>query len=542
MNTSAQPRPRADWPTLVIHWGLVLALTFSVATGWRIASLLDPVWLRWVEALLIQGNVVHWHFVSATLLVALVVGYGVFLWRMGLAGRLSLRLASLRHPDRDTRWKAINKLVYWISFALLGLAALTGFLLYFLPGLLPTNATVTAHRWLSWAFVFYVLLHVAAQLLQGGIRQLLKMVTPRMAYGIGGALALSAGAAGAAVAFLADASSMRVLTVPKLAQPPLLDGRGDDEAWRRAPAVTVHTSRGFNLAGGEVDVEVSAVHDGRRAYFRFRWADATRSQQHIPLIKTAQGWKLLQSNYGVNDENDYYEDKFAVMLARSPVAGGDTVRLGPQPLPGKPGPDHGLGLHAATDGSLADVWHWKSVRTGAFQQMDDNHFGAPLPAKAGRYTGGYTQDPKTGGGYEQNFEKIADSDLVRVRWLPRDLAAQQAKMGRFDPDPASSHAGSYAMRMNEVVKWTPERDAALPVGTVIPSVVWDQPFSGDRGDVSAVAQWADGFWTLETSRALDTGSPFDQPIATGMFMWVAVFDHNQVRHTRHVHPLKLVLE
>ena len=30
------------------------------------------------------------------------------------------------------------------------------------------------------------------------------------------------------------------------------------------------------------------------------------------------------------------------------------------------------------DGSLADVWHWKSVRSGSINQFDDNYFG-PLP-------------------------------------------------------------------------------------------------------------------------------------------------------------------
>ena len=37
-------------------------------------------------------------------------------------------------------------------------------------------------------------------------------------------------------------------------------------------------------------------------------------------------------------------------------------------------------------------------------------------------------------------------------------------------------------------------------------------------------------------------SQYDQPIVNGMFMWVGVFDHNQVRHTRHVQPLKLQLQ
>jgi hypothetical protein len=481
--------------------------------------------------------------VSATVLVALVVGYIVFLWRMGLSGRLTFRRAALRSRDRNTRWQAINKLVYWLSFGLLAGAATTGFLMYFVPGLLPTEALATAHRWLSWAFVIYILLHVAVQAVVGGWPQLLKMVSPRMAYGLGGALAISAGAAGAAVAFLADGSSMRALVLPRLAgAAPVMDGRGDDAAWAGAPEVTIHTSRGFNLDGGEVDVQVRALHDGQRAWFLFRWADATRSQKHVPLVKTEAGWKLLHTNYFANDENEYYEDKFAVMLARSPIAGGDTVRLGPKPLADKPGPDHGLGLHVTEDGSLADVWHWKSVRSGALNQIDDNYFGPPLPAKPGRYTGGYTQDPKSGGGFDQNFERIKGSDLVKIKWLPRDLAALQARMGRFEPDVEKSDEGHYSMAQADVLPWSAERDAKIPVGTVIPSVVYDQPFKGDRGDVAAVAHWKDGYWTLEVSRALDTGSKFDQPIVTGMFMWVGVFDHNQVRHTRHIHPLKLALQ
>jgi hypothetical protein len=208
----------------------------------------------------------------------------------------------------------------------------------------------------------------------------------------------------------------------------------------------------------------------------------------------------------------------------------------------KPGPSNGLGLHVTTDGTLADVWHWKSVRSGSIKQFDDNYFGAPMDAKPGRYTGGYGQDPKTGGGFDQNFEKTADSHFVKPKFLPRDLAAQQAIMGRFDPAPNVSDEGMFAMARTEVVAYSDAADAAIPVGTVIPSVVYDKAFTGDRGDVSANAIWKDGWWTLEASRKLDTGSQFDQPISDGVYLWVAVFDHNQVRHTRHMRPLKLQLE
>jgi hypothetical protein len=182
------------------------------------------------------------------------------------------------------------------------------------------------------------------------------------------------------------------------------------------------------------------------------------------------------------------------------------------------------------------------VRSGALNQFDDNYFGALMDVKPGRYTGGYTQDPKTGGGFEQNFAKIPDSPYVKLKYLPKNLAAQQARMGVFNPDVNASDAGMFAMSKDEVQAFSAEADAAIPVGTVLPSVVFDKPFEGDRGDVSAHAVWKEGWWTLEAGRVLNTGSAFDQPIVNDMFMWVGVFDHNQVRHTRHVQPMRLKLQ
>lgn len=539
-NLSNTTSKTTDLPMILMHWGLVVALLASVSTGWRIAGMTDSSGLlRWLDVLLLQGNVLRWHFVSASVLTALVIAYVVFLWRMDLGARLSVRFASFKSADHKTRWQAINRLIYWISFALLLGAAVTGVMVYFGTALLPTNALIRVHQWLSWGFVVYMGLHIAAQVVLGGFKHLLKIMTPRLAYGLGAAFALAAGLGGAALAYVADRSAQTTLTLVKTTALPTLDGVGSDEAWKQAPEAVVHTARGFNLVGGEVDVHIRALSDGQKAYFLFRWKDATRSQKHIPLQKTAGGWKLLHTNYYNNDENEFYEDKFAVMIAESPVAGGNTVRLGAKPFADKPGPSNGLGLHAATDGSLADVWHWKSVRSGAINQFDDNYFGALMDVKPGRYTGGYTQDPKTGGGFEQIFDKIPDSPYLKLKALPKNLAAQQANMGPFNPDPRVSDTGQFAMARADVQPYSAEADAAIPVGTVIPSIVYDAPFAGDRGDVSAHAQWKDGWWTLEASRKLDTGSKFDQPIKTGNFMWVSVFDHNQVRHTRHILPLKL---
>jgi hypothetical protein len=63
---------------------------------------------------------------------------------------------------------------------------------------------------------------------------------------------------------------------------------------------------------------------------RFCWPDATRDQKHVAPLKTADGWKVLHSNDSNADDNEFHADKSAVTIARSPVAGGNTVKLGPR--------------------------------------------------------------------------------------------------------------------------------------------------------------------------------------------------------------------
>src|SRR3546814_1923761 len=125
---------------------------------------------------------------------------------------------------------------------------------------------------------------------------------------------------------------------------------------------------------------------------------------------------------------------------------------------------------------------WKSVRTGPLEQIDDDHFGPPLAPPenpAVRYTAGYTQDPKTAGGYTMNWDKF-DEGTVQPRWLPRSPAVLQERMGTIDLDPAASDEGLWWLPRALMVEATPELEALFPVGTVMPSVITEAPFDGDR--------------------------------------------------------------
>ena len=80
------------------------------------------------------------------------------------------------------------------------------------------------------------------------------------------------------------------------------------------------------------------------------------------------------------------------------------------------------------------------------------------------------------------------------------------------------------------------------MGTVIPGVIMGGEFSGDRADVRCAARWASGHWALEVARRLDTTANSTSPIKSGVFMRVAAFDHSQIRHTRHVRPIRLEVD
>jgi hypothetical protein len=162
------------------------------------------------------------------------------------------------------------------------------------------------------------------------------------------------------------------------------------------------------------------------------------------------------------------------------------------------------------------------------------------------YHGGFEPDPGTAN-YSDNFApRLPDSydQPLKPRRLPKDLEATLTAMGPIDLDPnhGESQGARWFMTDDDSLPYTQDLDARIPVGTVIPGVVVSGAFSGDRADVRCAAQWAAGRWALEVSRRLDTHSKYDVPIRTGTFMRVAAFDHSQIRHTRHVRPIRLEVE
>jgi Ethylbenzene dehydrogenase/Prokaryotic cytochrome b561 len=355
-----------------------------------------------------------------------------------------------------------------------------------------------------------------------------------------------------------DRKAVDTLYVRRIAAPevPLLDGDTSDPVWRTARPLYVITGQGGNFDGkGETTIEVRAVHDANQVYFLFAWDDPTRSLKQLPLIKKADGWHLLHDGYEFGDEHAFNEDKFSVLLTTMDVvlAGDRTFHAGPEPIAAKPRTLSGRGLHYTTDeNAYADVWEWKATSTSPWGRMDDDHFGPPAEPTDAQvrgmvpYHGGFAPDPGTAN-YAENFSpRLPDGygRPLKPRRLPKDFRAMLAAMGPIDLDPnhGEGEGVRWFMTESESMTYSPELDAGIPVGTVIPGVIVAGTFTGDRADVRCAARWAAGRWALEVSRSLDTRSKYDVPIRTGTFMRVAAFDHNQIRHTRHVRPIRLEVE
>lgn len=363
---------------------------------------------------------------------------------------------------------------------------------------------------------------------------------------------------GASLMFASDWLSSDTLVIHRIdaAEAPVLDGDTSDRVWRNIEPISVLTNQGGNLDGkGDSKVEIRAAHDGEWAYFLFTWEDPTRSLKQLPMVKERNGWHLLQNGYWNGDEHDYNEDKFSVLFTTLDVtlAGDRTFHASPEAVSDAPATKTGRGLHYTPGaGIYADVWQWKATSGGPTGWLDDDHFGPPLPPTPQQarnlvpYKGGFEPDPGTAN-YSDNFVVDIDTDgnrNVTPRRLPKDVAALAKAMGdiSLDPNVGESDGARWFMTETESVPYSPEADQSIPIGTVIPGVIISGDYTGDRADVRCAARWAAGHWALEVARRMDTHSKYDIPFKSGIYMRVSVFDHVQVRHTRHVRPIRVEVE
>jgi cytochrome b subunit of formate dehydrogenase len=555
-------RPRSDIGTLIIHWLTAVAFFVSIFTGVRIAADdPDAVVSKWLSPILPQGEIWTWHFFAGLTLFFGASAYILYMARSGLAPRIALKKvrAFLIPNAGKLRYDALNVVLHWLVYAVVVVLTVTGVLLYLGYG----GWLITVHLAAAFTGIAYVFAHLLSHYLYGGLQQWLRLFRPaaliptRATRPRSLLIGVIAGAAITAAVAGVDWASRDTLVMRHVKVGPNLARLLDDPVWADIAPVRIHTQQGINLGGsGESLVEVRAVRDDTKAYFAFRWEDPTRSLRREPLIKRADGWHIIADNTFIDDVTTFYEDKFAIIFSPTAAFGsGGVAHFGPRPLGDNAKHSrNGRGLHY-TDGYMVDMWQWKASRGGLLGEVDDMYIGPPREptekevAQVNRYQGGYWGDPGDAP-YTYNFKLYAPSEYnggpVEILRLPKDYRAINKAMGTWNPEPGGTvdDGSKWWMFLDESVPYSKEEDAKIPVGTIIPAVLITGKHEGDRYDVKCAAHWADGHWTMVASRALDTGSKYDQPFLPGrdLYIWVAVFDHTQTRHTRHPRPVRLTVE
>lgn len=295
---------------------------------------------------------------------------------------------------------------------------------------------------------------------------------------------------------------------------PVLDGVADDAAWADATVLEIPVAGGENES--DTTVQIRSVYSGDMVYFVATWADPTQSFVRSPWVLQEDGtWaKLTDPDDQGGDNNLYYEDKLAMIwpidnsIPNFESAGCFTACHAGENSDIKPFGNK----YTEEEGQLGDIWHWKSVRNVG--QIDDQYLDhirldpndLDNTREAGRHS-----DPKDAGGYSDN---VTEDKSGPMYMLPGG--------------PSEEGAPGFILDSEKV-----EIDLSLfEPGDMVPGIIV-APIEGDRGDLSAGWVWADGTWTLEWSRALETGSEFDvqfNDLTATYYFGIAVFDNVQVRH------------
>lgn len=309
--------------------------------------------------------------------------------------------------------------------------------------------------------------------------------------------------------------SAGTLTSVKVATAPGIDGT-PEAIWEQATAMTVSVSGGANT--GAHTVTLKSVYTDDSVYFLATWNDPTESLMRMPWQKQADGsWKQLKTP-GAKEggENTYYEDRFAQMWNIN-TSTFETTGCFATCHAGENSDVKDFGnKYTPNPGEMADIWHAKLVRTNPIGYIDDQYVDSTRYDKDKAPEAGRKSDPGLVPYY---------TNINAAKTKPNYTSADQPAPPYWIID-AEKQPFTDTYKANDEI-------AAIVV----------RPPDGDRADIKAKAVFADGKWTMEYGRKLNTGSQYDvqfTDMEKEYSFGTAIFDNAQVRHSFETGVSKLV--
>jgi hypothetical protein len=359
--------------------------------------------------------------------------------------------------------------------------------------------------------------------------------------------------------------------------PIVLDGQAIDTEWGGVGTgstyinVRVSADQGSGVAKPPAYVAMKAVYTDRDLFLLVRWTDTNPDEAKDAMFYRGETLDSLGGgcqpslvdpvNWIRNPGGAYDEDR--VTLAFEADSAGNSIgpfsqygcltacHVNEQPAFGRVG-----------YGRL-EVWQWLASRTNLIRDLYDRResAGDPLHGIPGYLddlysdmTGGLQADPGAAG-YRANFTAGSDVPTWFYREVDDPFARPQNPatcFNEFGENPCRKNNG---LVLTSIWREKPEvhvpaisecdtmNFAPLPLGTEprtwrrgdrVPGWILTYP-NGSRADVHGKAQYAEGVWTLEIGRRLDTGDPLHdvifQPASGRKYVFtLAVMDNSQAEH------------
>jgi len=271
-----------------------------------------------------------------------------------------------------------------------------------------------------------------------------------------------------------------------------------------------------------VPLQVQAAYNDTTMFFRYRWPSARAGIFH-DVLRYEEGKWVTEGNPVPGSQADgMHEDRVAMMLDDGSVpefgryGGYITIGAGVAGLTDEapkevtkylPKTRNRLGQweDMAPDetqaklrkaGYFLDLWHWRGGRSNPVGQADDQFIGAEREGDKGSSSFSTNWDGK-----QKQPRVMFDSAATGFKALSWD----DVRAGKVSQDSV------YTLMEGQAVPFDP--DAGWKNGDVLPRRIL-RPATASRGDIGVVGRghWADGYWDVTLSRALDTGNPLDDKI------------------------------
>ncbi len=352
-------------------------------------------------------------------------------------------------------------------------------------------------------------------------------------------------------------TSTSELLAKKVTTAPTIDGTVD-ASWADCQTLT-GTATVPNLAndfkwfvGEAYSFKMRSMYDATNIYFLIEYADPTKSvdRQSWYFDTATKLWK--QHNKKPTTATDkYYEDKFAFLwpTASTPASWQNTTCYNTcHAVPAGKGFDTENKHFTNSASEVVDQWHYKLVRTGPGNQLDDQmqiYIDPNNPLAAGpngdqMKEGGRSSDPKTAGGVADNKQTlnngIADVSVPKYV-IPGKTGYSVITKAEIDGGTAKLIT---AVNANGVLTYAGGTIDPTDAGYVpatgakrFPSIIFNGALEGSRGDVMTFANHIGSGWVIELKRALKTTdlvNDIQYDITKEYMFGFAIFENAAVAH------------